>query len=276
MKILITGGSGRIGKPVVEYLAGQQKYELWFLQRNNSHSTGYNTIQLDLINESQPIPKQIAAIKFDAIIHMAGITHMKDTKELGEKNIAINKNFLKFLRVANGDSPLIFFSSVDVYGITNQNFPLDIKSKCTPSSYYGRSKLFSEELFTKNLSKVYNLRIAPMIANEGEKDYLKRVYLPGTRIKFQSPYARENSFSDIKSICQAINSCLEGSTESTINVTDGKIYTENDFLKGSDFSLKIPKFFLNLVFNTLRRIDTPFSYRIEHKFHKLFKTNTYA
>ena len=275
MKILITGGGGRIGKYLVKYLAESKKYELWFLKRTKLQEKFAQTIQLDLTENSEAIPKE-ASIKFDLVVHMAGITHVKDTKELGRINNNLNENFLKFLLIANKTTPLIFFSSVDVYGIKNQIFPIDVKSECWPSSFYGKSKLYSEELFRKNLNKVYALRIAPMIEYEGEKDYLKRIYIPGTRIRFKSPYPRENNFSSIRSIYRSLELCVNGNAESVINVTNGRIYSDKDFLHGSKFSLKIPKIILDIVFLLLRTVNTPFCYSLEHKFHKLFKTNTYV
>lgn len=276
MRILVTGGSGRIGKYIAKFLEESKKYELWFLKRKNLDVEFTKTIKLDLTKYSEPLPKEASLIKFDLIIHMAGITHVTDTREIGRKNITLNENLLKFLLLANQDTPLIFFSSVDVYGIKNQKFPITVKSKCQPSSFYGKSKLFSEELFRSNLNKVYTLRIAPMIEHEGEEDYLKRVYIPGTRIKFNSPYPRENSFSSIYSICRCLESCLNGTAEPITNVTNGKIYSEKNFLHGSKFILKIPKSFLDIIFIILKKIDTPFCYSLEHKFHKLFKSNTYV
>lgn len=275
MKVLITGGSGRIGKYLIKYLSKSKKYEIWFLKRNSPKEKFTQTISLDLTKNSEPIPKE-ASMKFDLIIHMAGITHVKDTKELGRKNRELNENFLKFLLIANKTTPLIFFSSVDVYGIKNQKFPIDVKSECWPSSFYGKSKLYSEELFRKNLKRVYALRIAPMIEYEGEKDYFKRIYIPGTRIRFKSPYHRENNFSSIDSIYRSLELCINGNAESVINVTNERIYSDKDFLHGSKFSLKIPKIILDIVFLLLRTVNTPFCYSLEHKFHKLFKTNTYV
>ena len=275
MKILITGGSGRIGKYLLKYLAESEKYELWYLKRNRRQEKFTQIIQLDLTKNSELIPNE-ASIKFDLVIHMAGITHVKDTKELGRKNSELNENFLKFLLIANRNTPLIFFSSVDVYGIKNQKFPIGVQSECWPSSFYGKSKLYSEELFRKNLTKVYTLRIAPMIEYEGEKDYLKRIYIPGTKIKFKSPYPRENNFSSIHSICESLELCLNGNAEPVMNVTNGRIYTDKDFLHGSKFSLNIPKIILDIVFLLLKTVNTPFCYSLEHKFHKLFKTNTYV
>jgi nucleoside-diphosphate-sugar epimerase len=275
MKVLITGGSGRIGKYLIKYLSESKKFELWFLKRNSLQEKFTQTIQLDLTKNFERIPKE-ASIKFDLVIHMAGITHVKDTKELGKKNNKLNENFLKFLLIANKSTPLIFFSSVDVYGIKNQKFPINVQSECWPSSFYGKSKLYSEELFRKNLNKIYVLRIAPMIEYEGEKDYLKRIYLPGTRIKFKSPYPRENNFSSIGSIYRSLEMCINGNAESVINVTNERIYSDKDFLHNSKFSLKIPKIILDIVFLLLRTANTPFCYSLEHKFHKLFKTNTYV
>ena len=275
MKILITGGSGRIGKYLIQHLAESKKYDLWFLKRDSAPKQNNQTIQLDLTKNSEPIPKE-ASKKFDLVIHMAGITHSRDTKELGRKNNKLNENFLKFLLIANQSTPLIFFSSVDVYGIKNQKFPIDVKSKCWPSSFYGKSKLYSEELFRQNLNKVYVLRITPMIEYEGKKDYLKRIYIPGTRIKFKSPYPRDNNFSSILSIYRSLELCLNGVADPITNVSNGKVYTEEDFLNGSKLSLKIPKIILDIVFRLLKINNTPLCYSLEHKFHKLFKTNTYV
>ena len=97
MKVLITGGSGRIGKYLIKCLSESKKIELWFLKRNSLQEKFTQTIQLDLTKNFERIPKE-ASIKFDLVIHMAGITHVKDTKELGRKNNKLNENFLKFLK----------------------------------------------------------------------------------------------------------------------------------------------------------------------------------
>ena len=275
MKILITGGSGRIGKHVVNYLAKSKNRELWLLQKNLNLYKRHQTIQVDLLQNLEPKLKA-AFIKYDIIIHMAAITHRGDSKKLGNSNLKITQNLLNFVKVNNQDTPFVFFSSVDVYGIKNKRYPISAKSECYPSSYYGKAKLLAEKILNDNLSTVYILRIAPMIDYEGKVDFLKRVYIPGTKVRFRSPYKRQNSFSDINSICKVIDLYLSGKSESIVNVTNGKIYSERDLLVGSNYSIKFPKIILDLVFFILNRTPGSRFYALEHKFYKLFKTNTYV
>ena len=115
-----------------------------------------------------------------------------------------------------------------------------------------------------------------MIEYEGIEDLKKRLYIPGTRIQFKSPYKKQNSFSDIQSIYKALYLMIEKDTLVIQNVTNGKIYTEQDILNSKAYILKLPRFILDMAFYLLREINTKWTYNIEHKLHKLFKTNTYV
>lgn len=273
MKILVTGSSGRIGKHIVNFLKSKYECEIWAIQRNGLKNEKLNIIEGDLLKELSELKE--SSIEFDLIIHMAAVTHLSDTKEIGTSNYLITKNLINFLLEANINTPLIYFSSVDVYGIQNQSYPINTLGCCSPSSHYGKAKLKSEQLLRDQLSKVTIFRLAPMIDFEGVSDFLKRVYLPGTKIQFKSPYNRINNFSDISSICKAVDHYLKEGTPSIINLTNGYDYTEQDLKVNSTFTLPIPKFITDLIFYCLSIINNDRTYALKHKLHKLFKTNTY-
>ena len=275
MRILITGGSGRIGKHIVQYLLNNPENQLWLLQRSFCQTNKVNYLPIDLTKEIS-LEVEHLSMKYDLVIHMAALTHVQDNQCVGQINYAITKNLIDFLLIENRNTPLIFFSTVDVYGIRNQNFPINVRSECKPSSFYGLAKLQSEHLLLQKLKAVKILRIAPMIEYEGLEDLHKRVYIPGTKIQFMSPYNKENSFSDIQSICRALNLKIEKDSLIIQNVTNGKIYTEQDILNSKAYILKIPKFLLDMTFLILGKTSTQWAYSIEHKLHKLFKTNTYV
>lgn len=114
---------------------------------------------------------------YDVVLHVAGIAHMKETKE--NKNLYYKVNRDLAFEVAQkakneGIKQFIFLSSMSVYGIErgviNNNTPTK------PKSNYGKSKLQAEELISVLNSNTFKVAILrpPMIYGKGCKgNYIK-------------------------------------------------------------------------------------------------------
>jgi len=152
MAILVTGGTGYIGRWLARDLIGR----------------GIETVALDRVpadpNSSLPLPAEaiyvegdvtnrdavVAAAKsrpFSAIVHLAGVVTMGCEKdpELGMRvNLGGTHNILEAARLA-GIPRVVFASTISVYG-PDVPQPLTENVAIEPMTWYGQSKLMAEQL----------------------------------------------------------------------------------------------------------------------------------
>jgi len=135
-KIFITGGTGKIGRKIVSSLSGRG-YQLTILSRKLCKPTkNIRYIKGDLTKMDFKIPKT------DLIIHAAGVTGMFD-KNCFKINYLGTINLLNNIS-SNSTIRLIFFSSIDAYGMTGIKQVSETGDE-HPSFIYGKSKLLAEK-----------------------------------------------------------------------------------------------------------------------------------
>lgn len=127
-KILITGKNSYIGTSVETFL---------------SQSEEYDVETVDMIDGTW---KERSFSGYDVVFHVAGIAHIKETRENSDLYYSVNRDLaLQTAQKAKEDGVkhFIFLSTMSVYGIetgriTKQTLP-------SPKNSYGRSKLQAEE-----------------------------------------------------------------------------------------------------------------------------------
>ena len=167
-RLLITGGSSKFTKPILEKV--KKKYRKIFLITNNSNlyykEKKIKHIKFDLLS-SQKIP-----IKADVIIHMAAIVPYKNNfstnKNILEKNLKLTDNILKYA-VNNKIKKIIFISSTDVYPLFNKK-KINIETHLNCHNEYGLSKIVCEKLL-KTYCDIFNisfviLRLGPIYSEK--------------------------------------------------------------------------------------------------------------
>lgn len=115
---------------------------------------------------------------YDAVVHVAGIAHIKETKENTHLYYKVNRDLA--YEVAQkakieGIKQFIFLSSMSVYGIESGVIDKDTLPK--PKSNYGKSKLQAEELISTLESDTFKVVIIrpPMIYGKGCKGNYPRL-----------------------------------------------------------------------------------------------------
>lgn len=143
--ILITGVNSYIGNSFEQYIKENDKFKTSKISFRN---TNLNDICLN---------------EFDVILHVAGIAHIKETKENKALYYQINRDLtIDIAKKAKneGVSQFIFISSMSVYGISSGI--IEKNTKCTPKSAYGLSKLEAEqEIFSLQDEKFKVCAIRP-------------------------------------------------------------------------------------------------------------------
>ncbi|MCB0820503.1 MAG: NAD-dependent epimerase/dehydratase family protein, partial [Bacteroidetes bacterium] len=144
-KILITGGSGFIGRYFVEKFPKDEVVLLDLREPDyQSHAT---YVKGDVRNENEV---EQAMIGVDLVIHLAAMHHdfgiadseYFETNLKGAENIAASMKKHQVNRLIN-------FSSVAVYGAQGNPGPTNETMIPAPSSAYGHSKLQAEKVFEK-------------------------------------------------------------------------------------------------------------------------------
>ena len=275
MNILITGGSGLIGRNLVAELSKNNSLKIFSISNTKkveNKSLNVTNIYHDL---SQPISEEKILKNINIIIHLAAIAHKFDSETM-TVNCLITKNIIDAF--INKKVRFVFFSSVAVYGEANRKFPIRVSDVCKPYSNYGLGKLKDEKIISSSFKDFIILRLCPVIEGD-DTDLLKRVYLPKTKIKYRSGYNRTYSFLSHKTIFKSINKIINQNeiTNRIINLKDPSNYCESEILNkylGKEvkipFMISEPIFFILNLFSFVPKI-----YKINCLLTKMLKTNTY-
>ncbi len=154
-KIVITGGTGHLGKKLIEKL-GPLKPKIFVLSRNEIKNAGSTVSYLKCDISSIEGLKKFKEYFVDAdfLVHLAAHIPGGDYKKkylesvnvIGTKNIAM---------LAGNRCAIINASTCEVYGRTDY-IPIDELHPCNPYSDYGASKLKGEEILQKECKKKGN------------------------------------------------------------------------------------------------------------------------
>ena len=166
MKIIITGGVGYIGSHVV-LAALDHGHEVTVfddLSTANKKNINVNTKFIQgSINSKEDLSNLFANDEYDAVIHLAASKasgeSMLNPKKYAQNNIIGSLNIL-ISCIDHGVKYFIFSSSAAVYG-NPMYFPIDELHPLQPSSYYGQTKLSTENSL-EWFSKIHGLKYASL------------------------------------------------------------------------------------------------------------------
>jgi len=218
MRILITGSSGFIGKKIKSYFENLH-HQIIGLALVDAD------INIDLSDEKIKLTENLFDQDVDVIIHGAFKIPQSpngNNNDLYLSNQSISNNLVKIGRIVK-PKIIINLSSIAVYPNVSGIFTEE--SATNPdvnwNSQYGRSKLYTEELFTKEFqnseTKVCHLRIAQLL-DENLKDQLQKSFMDeingSNSITVFANGNRESNFLYTSDLCKiidkAISNCLNG------------------------------------------------------------------
>ena len=273
-KILITGASGFIGSFLVKE-ALSLGYEVYAGVRSTSSRKYLTDSKIKFIELPLSDPQKLTEefrrlknqqIRFDFVIHNAGITKAKSVKDFFTVNYQYTQNLVNALISSNCiPEKFIYISSLAAFGPGKDTNPIRHTDIPKPITSYGESKLNTEK-FLQSLRDFPFLIIRPA-AVYGPRDHEFYVLYKVLNRGFE-PYigSRDQllSFVYVTDLAKAVFKALESKFYSRAYfISDGVVYTTRLFneaakkhLNKKTISIVIPSSFIKPIAWTVENISS--------------------
>ncbi len=181
--VLITGASGMVGSATVQGILAAG-YRVIGIDRQNAcvEDERYTHYVVDLA-DTQTIRQILADHAVDRVIHLAALAHLVNGKDYTwEEYRHVNVECAANVFEAAGERPVLFISTVDVYGFVRS--VVDGQTAARPISHYATSKALAEAQCAK-LDHYTIFRLSPVYTDTIKRDIQKRYYLKYPHIAYR-------------------------------------------------------------------------------------------
>jgi nucleoside-diphosphate-sugar epimerase len=198
MRILVTGGAGRLGIGACKaFLGDGTEVRVFDLDNERNRESvrelgGKAEIQWGDITQPDSVRKALEGV--DAVVHMAGILPpvAYEKPELARRvNVGGTQTLVELIKEKGGYIPLVFTSSVAVFGPTpGATEPISPdRNAPNPRGAYGETKLEAENLIKESGIDYMILRLTAVMYFTHEFSDLKRMFsVPlDNRVEFCHP-----------------------------------------------------------------------------------------
>ncbi len=230
MTILVTGAKGMIGSQLVKGLLNAG-YVVVGIDRVGEDKTEGNYIFVNVdLSDKAKLSEVADTYNVDRFIHLAALAHRDGEADLSwERYKHINVDCAKNVFEVAGDRPLLFISTVDVYGFYDGKESVNGETELNPISKYGKSKALAESE-CKKLKHYTIFRFSPVYTSSVTRDIQKRYYLKYPKIAYR--VGKGTAF-EILNIDKAVSSMVNWCSEVTSN--DIKIIKDETMMWTPDY-----------------------------------------
>lgn len=194
-KILITGSNSYIGESFDKYLSK------W--------PDSYRVQTIDVIDDHW---RQADFSPFDAVVHVSGKVHAKETKDNAREFYDINATLTGDIAAKakeSGVKQFLFLSTVNVYGLLNGTITRETLPR--PSSHYGKSKLAGEKIVSELADDTFLVVILrpPMVYGPGCKGNYPVLQKWATTLPVFPKFENRRSMISIDGLCAFLKNCID-------------------------------------------------------------------
>jgi len=194
-RILVTGANSYIGGAFRTYM--------------EQFPDEYETAAVSLRGEEW---KDLDFSGYSAVLHTAGLAHVRETRENGPLYFKINRDLTVEAAEkakAEGVGQFIFLSSMSVYGMDEGVITPDTVPQ--PKSSYGKSKLEAEERLRETESENFRVVILrpPMVYGEGCKGNYQALVKLAKILPVCPDYQNQRSMVSIENLCAYIKQTID-------------------------------------------------------------------
>lgn len=226
-KITVLGSTGFIGRNIIDALILDGSYDV----------IGLSSKDIDLCNEESTTAKLPQFIKSSTVIIASAISLDRGDSIHGMiQNIQMYSNVASALKDTN-PAHLIYLSSVEVYGRTGLDLPLNEFSQVKPSSFYGISKLAGEYIFRKvsvdNMVPYTILRLPRVYGSDDKHSVVSKFIMSALMdkiINVNSDGSQLRDFVYIKDVAELVKRIVQMRITGKYNLVTGRSRSINEIL----------------------------------------------
>lgn len=258
MTVLVTGANGMIGSQLVDGLLNAG-YTVIGVGRRESHAEAakYRYYQMDLADKER-LAEIVEANQVDRLFHLAALAHTAGETDLSwERYYHINVECAKNVFEAAGERPVLFISTVDVFGFTKGT--VNARTELHPVTNYGKSKKLAEDECAK-LKHYTVFRFSPVYTDTIKRDIQKRYYLKYPSIAYQIGKGTEYEILNVKKAVQSmVDWCGEEPQNDVRIIKDETPMWAPDYIKAekaagrANVVLRIPRWMVNCGYAVLHK-----------------------
>ena len=183
--ILVTGVKGMIGGYLAEGLSASGYRVVGVDKQRNGRDEKYQFFEIDLADK-QKLQEVVKNTGVNRIVHLAALAHATGDKSMPYElyhhiNVECAENVFQTAKECG--IPVLFISTVDVYGFTKG--VVTGTTKCEPVTFYGKTKRQAELKLMDSGVKYTIFRLSPVYTKEIKRDIQKRIYLKYPNLAYQ-------------------------------------------------------------------------------------------
>lgn len=254
MNILVTGAGSYIGETFKNYIT--QNY------------SGYRVDTVDMLDEAW---REFDFSKYDSVFHVAGIAHIKETKENSSLYYKVNCDLaFEVAKKAKESSvkQFVFLSSMSVYGMDYGT--ININTKPQPCTSYGKSKLMAEEKISSLESEDFKAAVLrpPMVYGKNCKGNFQSLKKIAEKLPVFPHLNNKRSMIYIDNLCEFVKLVID-------NGECGLFFPQNkDYVKTEDIVRVIAdtqgkKIYFSFILGLGVKILMPFVTKVKKAFGSL-------
>lgn len=194
-KILITGANSYIGMSFEKYMAQWPE-----------------SYQVDTVDMIDGTWREMSFAGYDAVYHVAGIAHIKETEENAHLYYKINRDLaVETAKKAKTDgvNQFVFLSTMAVYGL--EEGAINLQTKPMPKSHYGTAKLEAERQMEELRSENFMIAIMrpPMVYGDGCKGNYQSLIKFAKLMPVFPNYRNKRSMIHIERLCWYVKDLID-------------------------------------------------------------------
>ncbi len=284
MNVLVTGAQGMIGSALLQALlqAGNSVVGIDRLAPPPASPSipGLRLFQADLGDVTE-LCRIVAETRPDRFIHLAALAHAAGESDLSwQRYFHVNVECARNLFSAAGDFPVLFISTVDVYGFFDGKAPLTPSSPVRPVTSYARSKVLAEDECRK-LPRFDIFRFSPVYTPTVKRDIQKRYYLKYPSLAYRIGKGSEYEVLDIHTAVSAMVDWCSSPPSNSVRIIKDSARMDTSILLRDEkaagrarFVLPVPRFAAIAAYALARTLlpRSPKTYLLSKAVHPLRTT----
>lgn len=282
MTVLVTGTNGMIGSQLVKGLLEAGHAVIGLDRTENEICSGnFCHYKMDLADKER-LQAIVDCNHVDRFIHLAALAHAEGEQDLSWGRYKhVNVFCAKNLFDVAGERPVLFISTVDVFGFYDGKTPVNGDTLIHPVSKYGKSKAMAEEE-CKKLPHYTIYRFSPVYTSSITRDIQKRYYLKYPQIAYQIGKGTNFEILNISgAVFAMVKWCEEEPNNNIVIVKDEKLMWTPDYINSEKAKgnarivIVFPRWMVNLGYFVIKRIfgESEKTYLLNKAVHPLRSYN---